>query len=92
MIYYDLLLQRDYKYSELYDMTVKELKNSVEQYNQGLAYRMFRDKVLLNQSLAGKMKRTPEEALPELFPPKKTYNMPNWLRERYEKQLQKGGR
>ena len=73
-------------------MTVRELKNSVEQYNRGLAYRLFRDKVLLNQALCGKMKRTPEEALPELYPPKKTYKMPDWLKRRYEKQMKKGGR
>lgn len=70
-------------------MTVKELKNSLEQYNRGLAYRMFRDKILLNQALTGKLKRTPEEALPELYPPRKTYKMPAWLKERYRKQ--KGG-
>lgn len=89
MIYYDLLLQRGYKYNELYDMTLKELKNSLEQANKGLAYYMFRDKVLLNQALTGKLKRTPQEALPELYPPRKTYKMPTWLKERYKKQ--KGG-
>jgi len=73
-------------------MTVCELKNSVEQVNKGLAYVLFRDKILLNRALVGKMKRTPEEELPELFPPKKTYKMPDWLKRRYEKQLEKGGK
>jgi len=71
-------------------MTIRELRNSIEQVNKGLAYFLFRDKVLMNQALVGKMKRTPEEALPELFPPKKSYKMPNWLKKRYEKQ-KKGG-
>ena len=85
-------MQRGYKYNELYDMTLKELRDSIEQANKGLAYVLFRDKTLLNQALVGKLKRTPEEALPELFPPKKTYKMPDWVRKRYEKQIQKGGK
>lgn len=84
------MLQRGYKYEELYNMTVKELKNSLEQVNKGLAYYMFRDKILLNHALRGKMKKTPEEEMPELYPPKKTYQMPEWVRKRYEKQ-KKGG-
>ena len=71
-------------------MTLKELRNATEQVNKGLAYRLFKDKVLMSQALVGKMKRTPEEALPELFPPKKTYRMPAWLLKRYNKQ-KKGG-
>ena len=72
-------------------MTLNELRNSIEQVNKGLAYRLFKDKILMSQALVGKMKKTPQEALPELYPPKKTYRMPTWLRKRYEKQ-QKGGR
>jgi len=86
LIFYDLLLQRGYKYDELYDMTLKELKNANEQINKGLAYMLFKDKVLMSQALVGKMKKTPQEALPELYPPKKTYKMPAWIRKRYEKQ------
>lgn len=92
LIYYDLLLQRGYKYEELYDMTLKELVNALKNVNKGLSYFLFKDKVLMNQALAGKMKRTPEEANPELYPPKKTYEMPDWLKERYKKQQMKGGR
>lgn len=72
-------------------MTLKELRNAIEQANKGLAYMLFKDKVLMSQALVGKMKTTPQEALPELFPPKKTYKMPDWLKQRYIKQ-QKGGR
>ena len=72
-------------------MTLKELLNGLEQANKGLAYTLFKDKVLLNQSLAGKMKKTPQEACPELFPPKKTYRMPDWLAKRYKKQQRRGG-
>ena len=70
-------------------MTLKELTNAVEQENKGLAYKMFRDKITMSKALVGKMKKTPQEEFPELFPPKKTYKMPNWLRRRYEK---KGGK
>lgn len=71
-------------------MTLKELRNSIEQVNKGLAYKLFKDKVLMNQALVGKMKRTPEDACPELYPPKKTYRMPEWLLKRYEKQKRGG--
>ena len=71
-------------------MTLKELKYSLEHKNKGLAYVLYKDKILLNQALAGKMKKTIEEACPELYPPKKIYKMPDWLKERYKKQ--KGGR
>ena len=71
-------------------MTLKELRNTLINVNKGLAYVLFKDKVLMNQALAGKMKKTIEEACPELYPPKKIYKMPDWLKERYKKQ--KGGR
>lgn len=89
LIYYDLLLQRGYKYNELYDMTLAELNGALNNANKGLAYFLFRDKILMSQALMGKMKRTPEEALPELFPAKKTYKMPDWLKERYKKQQER---
>lgn len=83
------MLQRGYKYNELYDMTLKELHNAYNNVNKGLSYFLFKDKVLMSQALAGKMKRTPEEANPELYPPKKTYKMPEWLKERYSKQQER---
>lgn len=83
------MLQRGYKYDELYDMTLKELANALKNINKGLSYFLFKDKVLMSQALVGKMKRTPEEANPELYPPKKTYKMPDWLKERYVKQQER---
>lgn len=71
-------------------MTLKELKNSLTNVNKGLGYVLFKDKVLMTQALAGKLKKKPEDACPELYPPKKTYKMPEWLKERYNKQ--KGGK
>ena len=86
MIYYDVLLARGYKYDELYDMTLKELKNALEQYNKGLAYQMFKQAYLTGLAFCGKFPKSPEDACKELYPPKKTYKMPDWLKKRYMKQ------
>lgn len=67
-------------------MTIKELKNALKEHNKGLAYEMYKGALLNAQAVFGKIKEKPEEALPELYPPKKTYKMPEWLKERYYKQ------
>jgi len=85
-MYYDLLLERNYKYDELYQMTLKELRNSLKQGNKGLSYVMYKQSILNGLAFVGKSKESPEEANPELYPPKKTYKMPDWVKERYYKQ------
>ena len=67
-------------------MTLKELNAAVEGYNKGLSYRMFKQAYLVGLAFAGKFPKSPEEANKELYPPKKTYKMPAWLKERYYKQ------
>lgn len=81
-----MLLQRGYKYSELYEMTLYELKNSLEEVNKGLAYTMWKQAVLTISMLGKKAPENPEKASPELYPPKKTYKMPDWMKEKYYKQ------
>ena len=79
-------MQRGYKYSELYEMTLKELKNSLKEANKGLAYTMWKQAVI-NASMFGKnAPENPEKASPELYPPKKTYKMPEWMMKKYMKQ------
>ena len=89
-MFYDVLLERGYKYNELYDMTLKELRNTVIQINKGLAYKMYKQAYLIGLAFAGKLPDKVEKACKELYPPKKTYKMPEWVRERYEKQMKKG--
>lgn len=71
-------------------MTLKELKNSVEQVNKGLAYKLYKQSVLIGQVIANKLPDKIENACKELYPPKKTYKMSDWIKERYKKQLEKG--
>ena len=69
-------------------MTLGELNESLKQVNQGLAYQMWKQ-AILNISMLGKDRPdTPEKASPELYPPKKTYQMPDWVRKKW---LQKKG-
>lgn len=86
LMYYDILLQRDYKYDELYEMTIKELKNAVINANKGLAYKLYKQATLYSSVLAGKLPDKIEKACKELYPPQKTYEMPDWVRKRYNKQ------
>lgn len=45
---------------------------------------------VLNISMMGKKAPdSPEKASPELYPPKKTYKMPEWMVRKY---LEKGGK
>ena len=70
-------------------MTLKELSKTLEQRRKGLAYMMWKQSLLTGWATMGKnYPDKPEEACQELFPPKKTIRMPNWLKERWAK---KGG-
>ena len=67
-------------------MTLYELKNSLKEANVGLAYQMWKQAVLNISMLGKKAPENPEKASPELYPPKKRYKMPNWVKEKYLKQ------
>lgn len=55
----------------------------LEACKQGLAYKMWKEAALVAMATLGKKyPETPEKASPELYPPKKTYKMPEWLKER----------
>ena len=62
-------------------MTVRELIITLEQTNKGMAYRMWREATLIG-ALFNKFPKTPEEACPELYPPKPSYKMPDFLLEK----------
>lgn len=85
MIYYDLLQERGYKISELYEMTIKELRTTLRNVNKGLAYRLYQSALLTGLAFVGKLPKSPQEAMPELYPPKKTYKMPEWMMKKYLK-------
>lgn len=66
-------------------MDLNELDRTLEMRRKGLAYEIWK-KGNLNQMLK-EYPSNPEEACPELYPPKKTYKMPNFLKEKYYKQM-----
>lgn len=68
-------------------MTVKELLNTLEQRKKGLAYRIWREANLIGLAFndSSKYPSSPEEAMPELFPPKVSIKMPDFLKEKYMK-------
>lgn len=71
-------------------MTVKELIKTLEMRRKGLAYKMWKSANLNGASVASKnYPSTPEEACPELYPPKASIRMPNFLKEKWVK---RGGR
>lgn len=64
-------------------MTPYELRKTLEQRREGLSYKLWK---LGNLSQwMKKYPENPEEACPELAKPKKTYTMPNWLKEKWAK-------
>lgn len=71
--------------NDLYDMTLYELRETLENKRKGLAYQMWKQTILYGQLFNKNFPKTPEEACPELYPPKKTYKMPQWMIEKYYK-------
>lgn len=70
-------------------MTLTELIETLENRRIGLGYKMWKQAYLNALAQCGsKFPTTPEEATPELYPPKKSIPMPDFLREKW---LKKGG-
>lgn len=69
-------------------MTLAELKKSVDNINKGLSYKIYKQAYLIGLAFSGSgnFPENPEKANPELYPPKKTYEMSDWIKERYYKQ------
>ena len=86
---YKALLEFDFKYDDLYDMTIKELIDTLVARRKGLAYRMWRQASLYGMTFAKSFPKTPEKATPELFV-KKGIPMPDFLLDDYAKSI--GGR
>jgi len=70
-------------------MTLYELKNALKQANKGLAYTMWKQGLITISMLGKKAPESPEKASPELYPPRKTYKMADWMIKKY---LERGGK
>lgn len=64
-------------------MTLYELNNTLINRRKGLAYKLWKQAVLFGETFNKDFPKTPEEASPELFPPKKRYKMPDWVKTKY---------
>lgn len=82
---YEELLKFDFNYEQLYDMTLLELRNTLINRRKGLAYTMWKQAILFGELFNKDFPENPEDASPELYPPKKTYKMPEWMKEKYYK-------
>lgn len=72
-------------YKDLYEMDMNELYNTLVNRRKGLAYELWRQ-AELNRGVLAKPEefpQTPEEGCPDLYPPKKTYKMPDFLKKKY---------
>lgn len=70
---------------ELYEMTLYELKISLISKRKGLANHLYKEAVIIGRLFNKNFPESAEKAFPELYPPKKTYKMPEWMVEKYLK-------
>ena len=72
----------------MYDMTLGELIETIKHRKMGLGYEMWKQAVLITMGVADLLKdkraramfpNNPEEASPELYPPKPSIKKPDFL-------------
>lgn len=88
---YAELVKQGSELKELYDYSCKELLFMLKYKREGLAYRIWRLGSMNRAAFGAKVYPVKiEEAVPELFEKKKSgVPMPDWLREDYEKKINK---
>lgn len=77
-----MLAQRGFLITDLYDLTFAELKMMLMNINKGLAYKMWKQAMLNGAVFSKEFPNSPEKASPELYPNKKHYEMPDFLKEK----------
>lgn len=64
----------------MYEMTLKELLDTLESRRKGLAYKVWKNAYLISWAVMGKQyPKLPEGASPELYPKKPRIKMPDNL-------------
>ena len=89
---YAELVKHGCELKELYDYSCKELFFILKYKREGLAYKLWRAGTMTRAAFGAKYYPGKlEEAIPELFEKKQAQHapMPDWLREDYEKKLNK---
>lgn len=88
-IYVELLKQGS-ELKDLYDYSCRELLFILKYKREGLAYKLWRMGSMNRAAFGAKIYPAKiEEAIPELFEKKQNAPMPDWLREDYEKRINK---
>jgi hypothetical protein len=76
----------------MYDMTLKELSETLERRKKGLAYKLWKQAELITMGVADLLKdkkskdifpKTPQEACPELYPPRPSLKIKTKLNKKY---------
>lgn len=76
----------------MYDMTLKELSETIENRKKGLAYELWKQAMLITIGFsdANRTKgeamfpKTPQEACPELYPPRPSLKIKTPLNKKYK--------
>lgn len=85
-------LEMGLKYDEMYEMTLKELSDTLEHRKKGLAYELWKQAVLITMGVSDMLKdkkskaifpNSPQEACPELYPPKPSIKINVNLNKKY---------
>ena len=71
-----------YLHKDLYTMTLTELEETIVSRKKGMAYEIWRLASLTRSPFVKNFPNSPEEACPELYPPKEGIKMPNFLVEK----------
>lgn len=84
------LIKQGCELKDLYDYSCKELLFILKYKREGLAFKLWRMGSMNRAAFGAKVYPAKlEEAMPELFEKKKNAPMPDWLREDYEKKINK---
>ena len=80
------------KHNEMYDMTLKELSDTLENRKKGLGYELWKQAGLIMLGIGDLLKdkkskeifpKSPQEACPELYPPKPSLKLNINLNKKY---------
>ena len=87
---YAELVKQGCELKDLYDYSCKELLFILKYKREGLAYKLWRMGSMNRAAFSAKVYPGKlEEAVPELFEKRQKAPMPEWLREDYEKRINK---
>ena len=79
---YEELLGMGYLYKDMYEMTLKELDDTIEKRKMFIGYEIYRLASLTRSPFVKNFPASPKEACPELYPIQKGIPMPEFLREK----------